>query len=226
MTDPQRRAVVVRRRVLPGVSALVPRRNGDGVGDLDGVTARARLPRDARRRRDLAEPGDGVADGRPRLRRRRSRATSTRCSAGSAALDRLIEAAHARGIKVTMDLVPNHTSSQHPWFQAALAAGPGSDAARALHLPRRHRARRAASAQQLGVDLRRPGVDAGRRARRQPRPVVPAPVRRRAARPQLGQPARSSTTWRRRCGSGWTAASTGSASTSRTAWPSRPACRT
>ena len=45
-----------------------------------------------------------------------------------AALDRLIEAAHARDIKVTMDLVPNHTSSAHPWFQAALAAGPGTDA--------------------------------------------------------------------------------------------------
>ncbi len=47
---------------------------------------------------------------------------------GMEALDRLIEAAHARGIKVTMDLVPNHTSSAHPWFQAALAAGPGTDA--------------------------------------------------------------------------------------------------
>ncbi len=43
------------------------------------------------------------------------------------ALDRLIDAAHARNIKVTMDLVPNHTSSAHPWFQAALAASPGSD---------------------------------------------------------------------------------------------------
>ena len=44
---------------------------------------------------------------------------------GLDALDALIDAAHQRDIKVTMDLVPNHTSSQHPWFQAALAAGPG-----------------------------------------------------------------------------------------------------
>ena len=41
-------------------------------------------------------------------------------------IDRLIEAAHERDIKVTVDFVPNHTSDQHRWFQAALAAGPGS----------------------------------------------------------------------------------------------------
>ncbi len=33
----------------------------------------------------------------------------------------LIEAAHARGIRLIMDLVLNHTSDQHPWFQAARA---------------------------------------------------------------------------------------------------------
>ena len=31
----------------------------------------------------------------------------------------LIEAAHARGIRVIIDLVMNHTSDQHPWFQAS-----------------------------------------------------------------------------------------------------------
>ncbi len=39
---------------------------------------------------------------------------------------RFIEAAHARGIRVITELVINHTSDQHPWFQAARAAAPGS----------------------------------------------------------------------------------------------------
>ena len=40
--------------------------------------------------------------------------------------DALIAEAHAAGIKVIIDIVPNHTSDQHVLFQQALAAAPGS----------------------------------------------------------------------------------------------------
>jgi alpha-glucosidase len=42
------------------------------------------------------------------------------------ALDALVADAHAHGIRVTVDLVPNHTSYHHPWFRAALGSPPGS----------------------------------------------------------------------------------------------------
>jgi maltose alpha-D-glucosyltransferase/alpha-amylase len=41
---------------------------------------------------------------------------------------RFIAAAHARGIRVITELVINHTSDQHPWFQRARRAKPGSAA--------------------------------------------------------------------------------------------------
>lgn len=42
--------------------------------------------------------------------------------------DEMLAAAHARGIRIIVDLVPNHSSDQHVWFQEALAAAPGSPA--------------------------------------------------------------------------------------------------
>jgi alpha-glucosidase len=38
----------------------------------------------------------------------------------------LIADVHRLGMRIILDLVPNHTSDQHRWFQRALAAGPGS----------------------------------------------------------------------------------------------------
>ncbi|MDT5105671.1 MAG: alpha-glucosidase [Mycobacterium sp.] len=99
--------------------------NGDGVGDLDGVTAGldylSGLGVDALWLNPvmvspMADHGYDVADPRD----------VDPLFGGIGALDRLIDAAHGRGIRITMDLVPNHTSSRHPWFQAALAAGPGT----------------------------------------------------------------------------------------------------
>ncbi len=40
--------------------------------------------------------------------------------------DALIARAHELGLRVIVDVVPNHSSSEHRWFQEALAAGPGS----------------------------------------------------------------------------------------------------
>ncbi|GAC1404485.1 MAG: glycoside hydrolase family 13 protein [Mycobacterium sp.] len=100
--------------------------DGDGVGDLDGVTGKLdylkALGVDAIWLNPvmvspMADNGYDVADPRD----------VDPLFGGIDALDRLLDEAHRLGMKVTMDLVPNHTSSAHPWFQAALAASPGSD---------------------------------------------------------------------------------------------------
>ena len=40
-------------------------------------------------------------------------------------LDALVRQAGERGIRILMDLVPNHTSDQHPWFVDALERARG-----------------------------------------------------------------------------------------------------
>ena len=99
--------------------------DGDGVGDLEGIRSRLGylelLGVDALwltpfYRSPMADHGYDVADPRD----------VDPLFGDLAAFDRLVADAHNCGIKVTVDLVPNHTSDQHEWFQAALRAGPGS----------------------------------------------------------------------------------------------------
>ncbi|MGW8429753.1 glycoside hydrolase family 13 protein [Curtobacterium citreum] len=99
--------------------------DADGLGDLAGVTSRvsylAALGVDAIWLSPffpspLADGGYDVADYRdvdPRL--------GTLADA-----DDLLAAAHEHDLRVIVDIVPNHTSDQHEWFRAALAAEPGS----------------------------------------------------------------------------------------------------
>ncbi len=47
--------------------------------------------------------------------------------------DALVEAAKSAGIRIIVDVVPNHCSSEHPWFREAVTAGPGSAARERFH---------------------------------------------------------------------------------------------
>ncbi|MHC5557784.1 glycoside hydrolase family 13 protein [Kocuria sp. U4B] len=101
--------------------------NGDGIGDLGGLLSRlsylAELGVDAIwlspfYPSPLADGGYDISDYRdvdPRL--------------GTLAdFDQVVATAHGLGIKIIVDIVPNHTSDQHPWFQEALASPVGSPA--------------------------------------------------------------------------------------------------
>ncbi len=99
--------------------------NGDGIGDLAGVRTRLRYLADLGVDAiwftpwyvsPLADGGYDVAD---------YRAIDPAFGSLEEA-EQLISEARDLGIRTILDIVPNHVSGQHPWFQAALASRPGS----------------------------------------------------------------------------------------------------
>ena len=99
--------------------------DGDGYGDLPGVISKLpylkELGVDAVwlspfYRSPMADAGYDVADYRQ----------VDPLFGATTDAHRLIEEAHALGLRVVIDLVPNHTSDAHEWFQAAIAAEPGA----------------------------------------------------------------------------------------------------
>ncbi|MDQ1129894.1 glycoside hydrolase family 13 protein [Microbacterium sp. SORGH_AS_0888] len=99
--------------------------NGDGIGDLPGITRRL----DA-----LADLGVDAIWLSPFMVSPQKDAgydVADYCDVDPLFgtlddFDRMLHAAHERGIRVIVDLVPNHSSDQHVWFQEALTAAPGS----------------------------------------------------------------------------------------------------
>ena len=99
--------------------------NGDGIGDVEGI--RSRLPYLKQLGIDAIwispwypspqhDHGYDVADY-----------MDIEPAYGTLAqAEQLIKETHEHGIKFIVDIVPNHTSSEHKWFQAALKAAPGS----------------------------------------------------------------------------------------------------
>ncbi|WP_019159688.1 glycoside hydrolase family 13 protein [Brevibacterium senegalense] len=100
--------------------------DGDGVGDLPGITARLD------HLRDLGVDAVWVSPFYPSPQADAGYDVADYCDVDPlfgtlADAERLIDAAHQRGLKVIIDVVPNHTSDRHPWFQRALAAAPGDE---------------------------------------------------------------------------------------------------
>ncbi len=99
--------------------------DGDGVGDIAGL--RSRLPYMAELGVDavwvtpwypspMKDAGYDVSDFR----------AIDPIFGTLADAEAMIRQAHELGLRVVLDIVPNHLSDQHAWFQEALAAGPGS----------------------------------------------------------------------------------------------------
>ena len=99
--------------------------SGDGIGDLAGITQRLE---------SLANLGVDAVWLSPFFRSPQKDAgydVSDYCDVDPIFgtlddFDALRDRAHELGLRVIVDLVPNHCSSEHEWFQEAMAAGPGS----------------------------------------------------------------------------------------------------
>ena len=99
--------------------------NGDGYGDLAGIISRLDHIRDLGvdaiwcspfYRSPMKDAGYDVADY----------LTIDPMFGDLDDARQLIDECHQRGLRLIVDLVPNHTSADHEWFQAALASAPGS----------------------------------------------------------------------------------------------------
>ncbi|MFI2485787.1 glycoside hydrolase family 13 protein [Promicromonospora kroppenstedtii] len=99
--------------------------NGDGTGDLAGVRSRLGYLRDLGVDAIWYTPwyASPLADGGYDVRDYR---TIDPAFGSLADAEALIAEARELGIRTIVDVVPNHISSEHEWFRAALAAGPGS----------------------------------------------------------------------------------------------------
>jgi alpha-glucosidase len=101
--------------------------DGDGIGDLESVRTHLGYLRDLGvdavwfgpwYPSPMADAGYDVADYRD---------IDPMFGTLESAVE-LIEDAHRLGLRVIVDIVPNHCSTRHPWFQEAVAARPGSAA--------------------------------------------------------------------------------------------------
>ena len=102
--------------------------NGDGIGDLGGVIRRLDYLRDLGVDAIWLSPIYDSPNDDYGYDIRDYRAIMAEFGTMDD-FDRLLAGVHERGMRLIMDLVVNHTSDEHPWFQAALAdpAGPYGD---------------------------------------------------------------------------------------------------
>jgi alpha-glucosidase len=110
--------------------------DGDGLGDLPGI--RSRLPYVS----DLGVDGIWLTPFYPTPDADHGYDVSDYENVDPrfgtlADFDALVADAHDLGLRVIVDIVPNHTSSEHPWFRNALADPNGPDRARYVFRPGR-----------------------------------------------------------------------------------------